>query len=103
MSARAGPLAPLSPRAGRGRIPSEAQRSEGIRVRGRYRESRPTESPPPPPPPPPPPRLPPPLAPSPPPRRGGAVRATPPPPPPPPPTPPPASPLRLSRRPPGRP
>src|SRR5437667_272630 len=39
----------LSPRAGRGRIPSEAQRSEGIRVRGRRRESEPDGIAPPPP------------------------------------------------------
>src|SRR5262249_54955383 len=31
----------LSPRAGRGRIPSVAKESEGIRVRGRGRESKP--------------------------------------------------------------
>src|SRR5262245_62607657 len=30
---------PCSPRAGRGRITSEARRSAGIRVRGRFRES----------------------------------------------------------------
>src|SRR5215510_12888668 len=36
----------LSPRAGRGRVPSVAKRSEGIRVRGRRRESELGESPP---------------------------------------------------------
>src|SRR5205823_3025043 len=41
-----GRLLHLSPRGGRGRIPSEAQRSEGIGVRGRVRESELTESPP---------------------------------------------------------
>src|SRR5205807_364430 len=33
-------------RAGRGRIPSEAKRSDGIRVRGRHRESEPVDAPP---------------------------------------------------------
>ena len=36
----------LSPLAGRGRIPSEAQRSDGIRVRGLGRRSEPAEEPP---------------------------------------------------------
>src|SRR5262245_63165904 len=34
------PLLHLSPRAGRGRIPSEAKRSAGIRVRGRFHTLR---------------------------------------------------------------
>src|SRR5262245_37630632 len=36
----------LSPRAGRGGIPSAAKRSDGIRVRGRFRESEPGAKPP---------------------------------------------------------
>src|SRR5262249_58773900 len=79
LSARPRHLRHLSPRAGRGRIPSEAKRSDGIRVRGRLRRPEPVGKPPPPPflsPP----RAPAPNPPSPPPRGGGGAgrRAAPP-------------------------